>query len=89
MVVIDGTAPAPARTVDLGTTGMSVTMGHMLQSGQQGKVSIEMFVDGKQHIITCRIKVTYCIFSGDEVKVGLHFVNPDTATAALIAKFMR
>ena len=89
MVVMDGGQPAAARTIDLGPTGMSVTMGHMLQSGQAGSVSFELFVEGKPNILTCRAKVTYCIFSGDDVKVGLQFVSPDAAAVAAISKFMR
>lgn len=89
VVVMDGAAAAPARTIDLGPTGMSVTMSQMVPSGQMGQVSFEMFVDGKSVVISCRSKVTYCIFSGDDVKVGLQFINPDAAVVAAIGKFMR
>ena len=89
VVAMDGAKPAPARTIDVGPTGMSVTMGHMVPSGQMGQVSFEMFVDGKPVIISCRSKVTYCIFSGDDVKVGLQFISPDAAAVAAIGKFMR
>jgi hypothetical protein len=89
MVVLDGAAPTPARTLDISQTGLSVTLGHMVQAGQSGNVSFEVFIDGKPQILTSRAKVAYCIFSGDDVKVGFQFVNPDQATAAAIAKFMR
>lgn len=89
MIVMDGASPAPARTIDLGLSGMSVTMAHMVQVGQLGQVSFEMFVDGKAHIITCRSKVTYCIFSGDDVKVGFQFVQPELSAINAITKFMR
>eukprot|EP01034_Spumella_vulgaris_P022286 gene22286-28402_t len=65
---MEGAKPAPARTIDLGPTGMSVTMGHMVPSGQVGQVSFEI---------------------GDDVKVGLQFINPDAAAVAAIGKFMR
>ncbi len=89
MVVIDGTAPVAGRTSDLSPTGVSLTMGNMVKAGQQGQVSFEMLVDGKPTIINTRAKVMYCIFSGDDVKVGFQFINPDPATLAAIAKFMR
>jgi hypothetical protein len=89
MVVLDGAPPAPARTLDICQSGISLTMGHMVQAGQTGNVSFEMFIDGKPQIITCRSKVTYCIFSGDDVKVGFQFIQPDQATLAIITKFMR
>jgi hypothetical protein len=86
---MDGGAPAPARTIDLGPTGMSLTMGQMVQTGHAGQVSFEMFVDGKPVVISCRSRVTYCIFSGDDVKVGFQFIGPDSNGLAAIAKFMR
>lgn len=89
MVVLDGAAPTPARTLDICPSGLSLTMGHMVPAGSAGNVSFEMFIDGKPQIITCRAKVTYCIFSGDDVKVGFQFINPDQAAAAAISKFMR
>ncbi|SFV16914.1 PilZ domain-containing protein [Pseudoduganella namucuonensis] len=89
MVVLDGATPAPARTIDICSTGISLTMGHMVPTGQTGQVSFEMLVDGKPMIITSRSKVTYCIFSGDDVKVGFQFINPEPAALAAIAKFMR
>jgi len=89
MVVLDGAAPTPVRTLDISQSGLSVTMGHMVQAGAAGNVSFEMFIDGKPQIITCRAKVAYCIFSGDEVKVGFQFINPEGAAMAAITKFMR
>lgn len=89
MVVLDGAAPTPARTLDICQSGLSLTMGHMVQAGSAGNVSFEMFIDGKPQIITCRAKVSYCIFSGDDVKVGFQFVNPDQVAIAAITKFMR
>lgn len=89
MVVLDGAAPAPGRTLDISQSGMSLTLGHMVPAGSAGTVSFEMFIDGKPQIITCRAKVAYCIFSGDDVKVGFQFVNPDQAAMAAITKFMR
>jgi hypothetical protein len=89
MVVMDGEAPLAARTFDLGLAGMSVTAEHKVEVNRLGQVVFEMLVDGKPQIITCRTRVSHCIFSGDEFKVGFVFLplNPD-ATAA-ITKFMR
>lgn len=89
MVVLDGAAAAPARTLDICLSGISLTMGHMVPTGTAGAVSFEMFIDGKPQLITCRVKVTYCIFSGDDVKVGFQFINPEQAALAAITKFMR
>ena len=89
MVVIDGAAPIAARTFDLGLAGMSVTTGNRVETGHAGQVVFEMLVDGKPQIITCRAKVSHCIFSGDEFKVGFVFqpLTPEAINA--ITKFVR
>ena len=47
MVVMDGEAPQPGRTLDISATGVSLTLGHKLPVGQPGQVSFELFLDGK------------------------------------------
>ena len=61
----------------------------MIKAGSAGQVTFEMYFDGKAHIITSKTSVTYCIFSGDEFKVGLQFGTLDPATTAAVGKFLR
>ena len=89
MMVIDGTAPVPARTFDLGLAGMSVTSGTKVEPGQAGQVVFEMLVDGKPQIVTCRTKVSHCIFSGSEFKIGFVFLPLNGEAMAAITKFLR
>jgi len=89
MLVMDGGAPMAARTFDLGLAGMSVTMEYKVEPGQAGQVVFEMLVDGKPQVITCRAKVSHCIFSGDEFKVGLVFQPLAPEATAAITKFVR
>ena len=89
MMVIDGAAPVPARTFDLSLAGVSVTSGSKLEPGQVGQVVFEMLVDGKPQIITCRAKVSHCIFSGNEFKVGFVFLPLNADATAAITKYMR
>lgn len=89
MVVIDGAAPIAARTFDLGLAGMSVTAGTRVEPGQGGQVVFEMLVDGKPQIITCRARVSHCIFSGDEFKVGFVFQPLTPEASSAIARFVR
>jgi len=86
---MDGAAPLPGRTLDISTTSISLTLGHKLAVGQTGQVSFELFLDGKAQILSCRSTVTYCIFSGDEFKLGFQFVNLDLAALTAISKFLR
>lgn len=89
VVVMDGMPPMQARTLDIGATGMSLTFEHKLEVGHLGHVSFELFLDGKPQLMTCRSKVSYCIFSGDHFKIGYQFVNLDLTTSAAITKFLR
>lgn len=89
VVAMDGMPPLPARTLDIGASGMSLTFEHKLEVGHLGKVSFELFLDGKAHIVTCRSKVSYCIFSGDHFKIGYQFVNLDPAALNAITRFLR
>ncbi|HJV03517.1 MAG TPA: PilZ domain-containing protein [Burkholderiaceae bacterium] len=89
VVVMDGMPPQPARTLDIGASGMSLTFEHKLAVGHLGSVSFELFLDGKAQIITCRSKVSYCIFSGDHFKIGYQFVNLDPGALNAITKFLR
>ncbi|MBA5605097.1 PilZ domain-containing protein [Duganella sp. FT3S] len=89
VVAMDGMPPQPARTLDIGASGMSLTFEHKLAVGQLGSVSFELFLDGKAQIITCRSKVSYCIFSGDHFKIGYQFVNLDPTALNAISKFLR
>ncbi len=89
VIVMDGMPPLQGRTLDIGATGMSLTFEHKLAVGHLGQVSFELFLDGKPQVMTCRSKVTYCIFSGDHFKIGYQFVNLDLATSAAITKFLR
>lgn len=89
MVVMDGGKPMLGRTLDIGTSGMSITFDTKLEVNQSGNVSFELFLDGKAQILTCRSKVSYCIFSGDHFKIGFQFLTLDPTSTAAITKFLR
>lgn len=89
MLVLEGAAPMPARTVDISTAGATVTVGEQVKVGQRGHLSFELLLEGKPQLISARVSATHCIFSGDELKVGLHFLSPEPATVAAISRFMR
>lgn len=90
MLVLDGGEPMPARTADISLGGISVTAEYKANAGQTGQVMFEMLVDGKPTVLTCRVKVAHCIFSGNEFRVGCMFqgvLAPDVNTA--ITRFMK
>jgi len=89
MLVLEGEAAVSARALDIGNTGMSVSVANMVKAGSGGQLTFEMYFDGKSHIISCKTSVTYCIFSGNEFKVGLQFLQMDPASSAVINRYMR
>ena len=80
--VASGKVPAVMVHVSVGTA-------NPLKVGQSGQVSFELFIDGKATVIATRSKVTYCIFSNGEFKIGFQFINLDLSAMAVLAKFLR
>jgi c-di-GMP-binding flagellar brake protein YcgR len=89
VVAIEGQAPLPARTSDVGANGVSVTVGRPMQAGQSGQVGFDLLVDGKLVSIQARAKVMYSILSGDEFKVGFQFLNLELNAMSQLARFLR
>ncbi|MET3131301.1 hypothetical protein AAKU55_001560 [Oxalobacteraceae bacterium GrIS 1.11] len=89
MLVIDGTPPVAARTLDVGSGGVSATVAESLRVGMKGRISFEMYIDGKSHLIDVRIAVSHCVLGNDGFKVGFQFANLDLAGVNAIAKYMR
>ena len=69
--------------------GIVDAVDHKLAVGHTGQVTFGLFLDGKGQLVNCRAKVTYCIFSGDQFKIGYQFINPDAATTSVVNKFIR
>ncbi|ELX13799.1 hypothetical protein Jab_1c24370 [Janthinobacterium sp. HH01] len=89
VVIMDGMPPLQGRTIDISAQGLSLNFEHKLGTGHMGQLSFELFIDGKAQLLTCRSKVTYCIFSGDHFKIGYQFLNLDSITSSAINKFLR
>jgi hypothetical protein len=88
-LVVDGRAPVPARTADISSAGMSVTVAEPYPPGAMCLISFDLFYDGKVTPINVRSKIAYCILSGDEFKVGLNFQNVDLGAMTSLSKFLR
>jgi hypothetical protein len=89
VLAMDGQAPVPVRTVDIGANGVSVTVPEPLPAGQLGQVSFDLLVDGKAAPVTGRVKTMYCIFSSGEFKAGFQFLNLDLNSLSQLARFLR
>ncbi|MYM91608.1 PilZ domain-containing protein [Rugamonas sp. FT82W] len=89
VVAMDGMPPMQGRTIDISAHGLSLNFEHKLEAGHMGQLSFELFIDGKAQVLTCRSKVTYCIFSGDHFKIGFQFMNMDSITTSAVNKFLR
>lgn len=89
LLALDGKPVAAGRTLDVGADGVSVSFPDPVEAGKGGQVRFDLMVDGKPNTITAKCKVSYCIFSQGEFKVGLHFANLDAAANSLVARFLR
>jgi len=89
VLAIDGQAPVTGKTADVGTNGASVSVADPLAVGQGGQLAFDLLVEGSFVSINTRVKVSYCIFSGGEFKVGLQFLSPELAAVTALARFVR
>lgn len=89
LFVTHGAQGAQGRTLDINTAGLSILLPIPIKPGAEGKLTFEMFIDGKSNIISADAKVVHCILSGSEFRIGLNFVQLNLATSTLIAKYLR
>ena len=89
VVVMDGQAPVIGKTFDVGASGVSINVTDPLAVGQGGQLAFDLLVDGACVTINARARVSYCIFSSGEFKVGFQFLSPDLAAVTMLARFMR
>ncbi len=88
MLNLEGIAPQPARTLDVGSDGVCLVLANPLHPGTVATVRFEIFHDGKATPVTARSKVTYCILGHDGFKVGFQFVNLELSAMAALSKFL-
>jgi len=88
-LTMDGMAPVPVRTMDIAAGGMSLAVAEPFKPGATCMLSFALFYEGKATPINVRSKVTYCILSGGEFKLGLQFLNLDMGAMTTLAKFLR
>ena len=89
LIVPEGGSPLVARTVDVSSSGMCVSVSAPIELGTHSQLRFDLLVDGKPNTIEVRSKVSYCILSGDEFKVGFQFVNLDLSSMTALAKYLR
>ena len=84
-----GGARLSARTLDICSSGMCVTVADPLKAGLPVDVAFDLYHDGKTTPIQARAKVSYCILSGGDFKVGMQFLNLDLSAMTTLARFLR
>jgi hypothetical protein len=89
VVTVDGGPPITGRTLDLGSNGVCVNAPEPVPAGKLAQVSFDLLIDGKAYPIHARSKVSYCIFSNGEFKIGLQFLTVDLSAMTTIAKYLR
>ena len=89
MIAPQGGEALVARTVDISTHGMCISVADPLRIGLQAQLRFDLLMDGKPHTIHVNAKVTYCILSGSEFKVGFQFMQVELAVMTSLTKFLR
>ena len=89
LVAPEAGAAVAARTVDISSSGMCVSVADPMAVGATAHVRFDLLVDGKPNTIQVKSRVTYCILSGNEFKVGFTFLNLDLSSMTTLAKFLR
>ena len=89
VLAMEGQAPMPGRTSDVGANGVSMTVQNPLQVGQAGQLSFDLLVEGKLTPIVARAKVIHCILSGGEFKAGFQFLNLNLTAMTQLSRFLR
>jgi hypothetical protein len=77
------------RTFDLGQSGVGILLDMPMKNGAQARVSIGLLVNGIVTPIHTQARVQYCIFSNGDYRIGMQFLQLDTATATMLARFLR
>lgn len=87
--MVDGAPPALARTIDISSAGVAVSVEEPCRTGLSCSVAFDLLHEGKIHPINTRAKIAYCILSGGQFKVGLTFQSLDPAASTVLSKFLR
>lgn len=77
------------RTADIHATGIGLVLSHPVSAGRQGQVAFSMYLSGKCHAVTAKVKVTHCVFSNGEFKTGFLFNRMEPTSMTSISEFLR
>jgi hypothetical protein len=89
VIAMEGQAPMPGRTSDVGSNGVSIAVQNPLQVGQTGRVAFDLLVEGRLTPIAARAKVIHCIFSNGEFKAGFQFLNLELTAMTQLSRFLK
>ena len=89
VLAIEGMAPMQARTIDVAANGVAVACAHHVPVGAVGKLSFDLYFDGKTTPIKALARALYCIISNGEYKIGFQFVSVDLTSLTMLSKFLR
>lgn len=81
--------PIHARTIDIAANGVAIACARAVPEGAVGKLSFDLYFDGKTTPITAHARALYCIISNGEYKIGFQFVSVDLSSMMILAKFLR
>lgn len=86
---IEESRPVEVRTIDISVDGLGLLLPGPVTPGQPGKIVVNMYFDGKAHIVSAVGKITYCVFSGGEFRAGFKFVRLEPAAPGAISAYLK
>jgi hypothetical protein len=90
-LTVQGAGTIECRTLDVGPGGLSLSAPRNFPAGQRCTVGFVLpLKHGRQHPVTCLAQVAYGVISrADGFKLGLKFLDVDSATAAALAEYTK
>jgi hypothetical protein len=89
LVKVAGGEAIMGRTFDLGPSGVGLLLDVPMKQGIQARVSIGLLVNGVVTPVHTHARVQYCIFSNGDYRIGMQFLQLDTTTVTMLARFLR
>lgn len=90
-LTVQGAGTIDCRTLDISPGGLSLSAPRNFPAGQRCTVSFVLpLKHGKLHPMTCLAQVAYGVISRvDGFKLGLKFLDVDSATAAALVEYTK
>jgi hypothetical protein len=86
---LNGAEPLAVHSIDIGKFGMGlVGIPEKLAMGEQGLIAFDLFFQGRIYHLAMGVRIAYCIPFEGSYRAGVQFLDLDSASAVVIAKYV-